>query len=70
MSFGKGSRSCEGIELGKAEFLTALASVWYRFGNDMQLLDTIRERDVDVEYDLFNPVTKKDGNGVMVTLRK
>ena len=69
-SFGKGSRQCVGMELGKAEILTCLACLFRRFGRQMRLFDTIRERDVDCVYDVFNPLSSKDGNGVLVTFDK
>ncbi|KAL9612071.1 MAG: hypothetical protein Q9167_003331 [Letrouitia subvulpina] len=68
--FGGGSRQCVGMELGKAEILTALASVFRRFGDVMELWKTRRERDVDIAHDLFNPVSSREGNGVMVSFRK
>ena len=58
------------MELGKAEFLTAVAGVWRRFGDGMVLWDTVRERDVDCVYDLFNPAASRECNGVMVLFRK
>ncbi|KAL9047230.1 MAG: hypothetical protein Q9214_000141 [Letrouitia sp. 1 TL-2023] len=68
--FGGGSRQCVGMELGKAEILTALASVFRRFGDVMELWETRRDRDVDIAHDLFNPVSSREGNGVMVMFRK
>ena len=68
--FGGGSRQCVGMEFGKAEILTALATVFRRFGNVMELKDTVRERDVDMVYDIFNPATSKNGNGVVVVFRR
>ena len=68
--FGGGSRQCVGMELGKAEILTTLSNVFRRFGDVMELYDTIRERDVDAVFDLFNPASSKQGNGVMVLFRK
>lgn len=66
MGFGKGSRKCVGIELGKAEVLTTLANVFRRFGRGMKLVDTERARDIDVTADMFNPVPRKGGNGLIV----
>ncbi|KAI4191380.1 MAG: hypothetical protein L6R41_000167 [Letrouitia leprolyta] len=68
--FGGGSRICVGMELGKAEFLTAIANVFRRFGDSMVLWETIRERDVDTIYDVFNPMASRESNGVMVLFRK
>lgn len=58
------------MELGKAEFLTAIANVFRRFGDSMVLWETIRERDVDTIYDVFNPMASRESNGVMVLFRK
>ncbi|KAL8927560.1 MAG: hypothetical protein Q9208_002365 [Pyrenodesmia sp. 3 TL-2023] len=68
--FGRGSRQCVGMELGKAEFLTAVANVFRRFGEAMVLHGTVRERDVDTVYDVFNPMASREGNGVVVRFRK
>lgn len=64
--FGKGSRSCVGMELGKAEILTTLATVFRRFGREMRLVDCVRERDVDIVRDAFNPLASKGSNGLIV----
>ena len=58
------------MELGKAEILTALANVFHRFGNCMTLWDTIRERDVDTVYDVFNPMASRKSKGVLVMFEK
>ncbi|KAL8741577.1 MAG: hypothetical protein Q9184_008370 [Pyrenodesmia sp. 2 TL-2023] len=67
--FGRGSRQCVGMELGKAEFLTAVANVFRRFRAAMVLHETVRERDVDTVYDVFNPMASREGNGVVVRFR-
>ncbi len=68
--FGRGSRQCVGMELGKAEFLTAVANVFRRFGGAMALHETVRERDVDTVFDVFNPMASREGNGVVVRFRR
>ncbi|KAI4195466.1 MAG: hypothetical protein LQ346_003430 [Caloplaca aetnensis] len=68
--FGRGSRQCVGMELGKAEFLTAVANVFRRFGGAMALHGTVRERDVDTVFDVFNPMASREGNGVVVRFRR
>ncbi len=68
VTFGGGSRGCIGLELAKAEFLTAVACVFRRFGARMRLKDTVRERDVDTVYDIFNPAPSRKANGVLVVL--
>ena len=70
VAFGKGSRSCAGMELGKAEIVTTLANVFRRFGREMRLVDCVRERDVDVVCDMFNPLASRDCNGLIVAFGK
>ena len=70
MAFGKGSRQCVGMELGKAEVLTALANVFQRFGRDVRLYQTTREKDIDIVHDLFNPMSIRWGNGLMLRFEK
>ena len=70
MAFGKGSRSCVGMELGKAEILTTLANVFRRFGREMRLVDCVRERDIDMVRDMFNPLPSRESNGLLVALDK
>ena len=68
--FGKGSRSCAGMELGKAEMLTTLANVFRRFGREMRLVDCVRGRDVDIVRDEFNPLASEGSNGLIVAFDK
>ena len=70
MAFGKGSRQCVGMELGKAEIMTALATVFRRFGRKMSLLDTYRERDIDFKHDYVNPMSSIHSNGLVVKFEK
>ena len=70
VAFGKGSRSCVGMELAKAEILTALASVFRRFGRQMRLVDCVRARDIDIVRDKFNPLPSKASNGLIVAFDK
>ena len=66
--FGKGSRACVGMELAKAEILTTLANMFRRFGREMVLYETVRERDIDTVYDVFNPLASRESNGLMVLI--
>ena len=59
-----------GMELGKAEILTALANVFLRFGRSMRLVDAVRERDIDCKHDFFNPLPSKGNNGLVVAFDK
>lgn len=66
VNFSKGSRSCLGMNLAKAEIHLTMAAVFRRF--DMDLFETTRE-DVDVAHDFFNPRAKMDSKGVRVVLK-
>ncbi|KAL8673687.1 MAG: hypothetical protein Q9168_001902 [Polycauliona sp. 1 TL-2023] len=69
-TFGKGSRMCVGMELAKAEILTTLANMFRRFGREMELFETERERDIDTVYDVFNPLPSRESNGLVVMFRQ
>jgi len=43
-----------------------LACVLRRFGKHMQLVDSVWERDTDCVYDVFNPLSSKETNGLVV----
>ena len=66
VNFAKGTRSCLGINLAKAEIFLTLAAVFHRF--DMELYETDRS-DVEVVHDYFNPAPKDDSKGVHVLVR-
>lgn len=68
--FGKGTRKCVGMELAKAEILTTLANMFRRFGREMELFETVRERDIDTVYDVFNPLPSRQSNGLMVLIKR
>lgn len=67
--WGKGSRSCVGMDLAKAEFLTTIANMFRRFGSQMELYDVVRERDIDTVYDVFNPLPSRDSTGLRVLIK-
>jgi cytochrome P450 len=66
VNFSKGTRSCLGMNLAKAEIVLTLAAVFHRF--DMELYETDRS-DVDIVHDYFNPSPKDDSKGVRVLIR-
>lgn len=68
-NFGRGTRQCLGMNLALAEIHMALAAVFRRFGKNMQLYDTVRERDVDVKYDFFATNPSFESRGVRVTFQ-
>ncbi|KAF7952899.1 hypothetical protein EAE96_006122 [Botrytis aclada] len=66
VSFSRGSRSCIGQVLAKAEIHLALAVIISRF--EIRLFETDFERDVRVKRDYFLPQPGRDGRGVRVLL--
>lgn len=68
VSFGKGSRSCVGINLAWAELYLTLAYVVMRF--DMEVYDTLVERDVLIDRDFFVGVPKEESKGIRVKVVK
>ena len=70
VNFSKGTRSCLGINLAHAEIYLTLAAVFRRFGEEMRLWETQRERDVDVKHDFFNPQVSRGSKGVRVVFGK
>ncbi|KAF5879051.1 putative cytochrome p450 protein [Botrytis fragariae] len=64
VAFGKGSRSCAGINLAKAEILLTLATIFRRY-EAQELVETER-RDVEVKRDLFLPFPEVGRGGVRV----
>jgi len=66
VNFSKGTRSCLGINLAKAEIFLTLAAVFHRF--DMELYETDNS-DVEVVHDYFNPAPKDDSKGVWVLVK-
>ncbi len=66
VNFGKGPRSCLGINLAQAEIHLAIAKLFRKF--DFELYQTDRS-DVDVAHDFFNPSPKLDSKGVRLLVK-
>ncbi|KAF7919254.1 hypothetical protein EAE99_008556 [Botrytis elliptica] len=64
VAFGKGSRSCAGINLAKTEILLTLATIFRRY--EVQELVETERRDVEVKRDLFLPFPEVGRGGVRV----
>ncbi|APA15993.1 hypothetical protein sscle_16g107630 [Sclerotinia sclerotiorum 1980 UF-70] len=64
VAFSKGSRSCAGINLAKAEILLTIATIFRRY--EVQGLVETDRRDVDVKRDLFLPFPEVGRGGVRV----
>ena len=68
VAFGRGSRSCVGQELAKAEFLMTFATVFRRMGRRMRIVDTVRERDIEIVRDYMTPMPSAESNGLIVMI--
>ena len=68
-NFGKGTRQCLGMNLAYAELILTLAAVFRRFGTKMQLFEVVRERDVDIVHDHFNPYAEFGSKGLRVVIQ-
>lgn len=73
LAFGKGSRSCVGINLAYAELYSVLSTVLRRFGRRIELYKTT-ERDLEAVHDYFAGMTRRpdgiEGNGLRVKVRR
>lgn len=67
VAFGRGTRSCVGMQLGYAEIYIGLATLFRRF--DFVLTDTDRS-DIDAARDRFVPRAKLSSRGVRAFCRK
>lgn len=64
VAFGKGARMCQGMHFALTEIYTALTALFRRF--DFELVDTIRERDVNTARDCFLAETVPGSSGVKI----
>jgi cytochrome P450 len=67
VNFGRGARSCVGINLAKAELYLVLAAVVRRF--ELEVFETERERDVDTKHDFFIPYASVESKGIRVLVK-
>ena len=67
-NFGRGTRQCVGMNLAYAEIYMTLAAVFRKFGYELTLYDTHRERDVDIKHDFFITCPSVDSRGVRVKI--
>ena len=70
VAFSRGSRQCLGMHLGLAELYVGLASVFRKFGDNMKVVDTVKERDVDFTHDLFTPSAQRASKGMFVLVEQ
>ncbi|ETN43467.1 uncharacterized protein HMPREF1541_02626 [Cyphellophora europaea CBS 101466] len=71
-AFGKGSRDCIGRELGYAELYSIVATIFRRFGAELELFETGRE-EVEAVHDYFAGMVRWDGkrwDGLKVRFRR
>ena len=55
------------LSLAKAELYIAIATIFRRY--DMELYDTIRERDINLAYDGFLPQPSRGNKGVRIIFK-
>lgn len=65
--FNRGTRSCLGINLARAELYLILASVYRRFDFDVSQVN--QARDIDVSRDYILGAQAKDSPGILVKVR-
>ncbi|KAL8720014.1 MAG: hypothetical protein Q9225_003059 [Loekoesia sp. 1 TL-2023] len=70
IAFSRGSRQCLGMHLGTAELYLGLAGVFRRFGGRLRIVDTVKERDVDLTHDIFTPSAKLDSKGICMIINR
>ena len=66
VNFGRGARSCLGINLAKVEMYLTLATLFRRF--EFVLFETDRS-DADIAHDFFIPYARTDSKGVQVLVK-
>lgn len=66
--FGRGARSCVGLELAKEEINLLAGNLFWKFGESMTLFET-SERDVSMAVDFFAPFAPADSKGVRVIVK-
>ncbi|KAF2458278.1 putative cytochrome P450 [Lineolata rhizophorae] len=67
-TFGKGSRSCVGINLAYAELYSVAATIFRRFSN-LEVYETT-ERDMEAYHDYFGGMTRHERDGLKVRVKK
>lgn len=71
VAFSRGSRQCLGMHLGMAELYMCLAGVFRWFGGgSLMIVDTVKERDVDLTHDFFTPTAKPESKGICVLIKQ
>ncbi|KAH8658663.1 cytochrome P450 [Tricladium varicosporioides] len=69
VSFSKGSRQCIGINIAKAEIFFVIATVFAKYGDNMNLYNCDFERDVALKHDMFLPQPSLESRGVQVVFK-
>lgn len=68
VTFNRGTRSCLGMNLARAELFMVLAAVFRQFDFDVSAVN--RERDIDVSRDYIQGAQAPDTPGILVTVRE
>ncbi|KAG8531301.1 uncharacterized protein KY384_002929 [Bacidia gigantensis] len=70
VAFSRGSRQCLGMHLGSAELYIGLSGLLRHFGRQLTVVDTVKERDVDLIRDTFTPAMSPETKGIKVKIDK
>ncbi|ORY07559.1 putative cytochrome P450 [Clohesyomyces aquaticus] len=63
-AFGRGSRSCVGLNLARAELLMVVGNLFGKF--NVRLADGVDRSDIEMAHDCFAPFVKSDSKGLNV----
>ncbi|KAI9664637.1 MAG: hypothetical protein M1821_006083 [Bathelium mastoideum] len=76
IGFARGTRNCIGMNFARQEVFIILATIIRKYdlysgqeGPTLELFDTIRERDIDVNRDMIIPFPARDSHGLRVKVR-
>lgn len=68
VAFDRGSRSCLGTKLGYSELYMTLARVFRNLGGSMNIIDTMKESDVDICRDILIAGMRAGSTGIKVLI--
>ena len=68
VAFNRGTRSCVGMNLARAELFMILAAVFRQF--DVDVSEVKRERDIDVSRDYLLGLQAPDSPGILVKIKE
>jgi len=69
ISFSKGTRQCVGMNLAYGELYLTLAGLFAKFGYNMELWDTLWERDIATSFDAFSAIPELNSKGLQIVMK-